>query len=374
MLIYTVIALVPLTGICSMAVDFGRVEAAKTELLAASDAAARAGAFQLSPGSNSSTNLTNATSTAATIFSGNSVDGHTLTLGSNGLTATVGSWSGGVFTAGSNASSNAVQITVSYTVPLIWGQVIGVNNCQVHETSVATATSGVPPYGVVGINSMLMNNPLTISSYNAQTGVYSQNAGVASNGTWTIGSGIAIDGNLYYNSSVSSAPTGGTVTGSRQTIPSGTSLTSLYPPVTTPSSATNEGNYNGGNLTLSAGSYSYTNFTLNASDTLTVSGKVQIYVNGNININGNVNVGGLPANCQIYNVSSSGINIGGSGEICAELYGPNSPVNFNTSGSLYGELIGSQISVGTSGSSAHIYIDTSSGIGGSGLTTVQMVK
>src|SRR5271156_2252966 len=90
MLIYTVIIMVPLTGLCSLAVDFGRVEAAKTELLAASDAAARAGAFQLSPGSNSSTNYPNSASPATTIFSECPVDGQTLTLGSNGNSATVG--------------------------------------------------------------------------------------------------------------------------------------------------------------------------------------------------------------------------------------------------------------------------------------------
>src|SRR6516225_8514882 len=73
LLVYAVIALVALIAIASLAVDYGRVQIAKTQLLATADAASRAAAEQLP-------DQTAATAKAIYIASQGTVDGSALTI------------------------------------------------------------------------------------------------------------------------------------------------------------------------------------------------------------------------------------------------------------------------------------------------------
>jgi uncharacterized membrane protein len=143
-LVYLAVTITVLVGFCSLAVDFGRVQAAKTELRSAADAAALSGAAGLSNG--------NAATYAIATAGQNNVDGTALVL--QNADVVTGTWSNGSFTAG-GASPNAVQVTAHRTsargtaIPLMFAQVIGRSSCDVNATSVAVATSN-PAGGIVG--------------------------------------------------------------------------------------------------------------------------------------------------------------------------------------------------------------------------------
>jgi Flp pilus assembly protein TadG len=142
-LIYVIIAMPIMCGFCSLAVDFGRAEVTKTELLRAADAAARYGALGLSLAGSSSTAL----SYAQIVASANTADGSTVTLQSSDVV--IGTWNSTTskFTAG-GSSPNAVQVTAQRTaargnpVSTMFASVIGFKTIDVHSTAIAMFTAG----------------------------------------------------------------------------------------------------------------------------------------------------------------------------------------------------------------------------------------
>ena len=131
-------------GFCSLAVDVGRVQVAKTQLTCASDAAARAGALYLGTGgSTSSTCRSNAAAAALA----NSCDGVAVVVSTSSTAheIDVGKWNAGTstFTTGSTPY-NAVRVQASRTatkgnaIPLFFESVIGLDFCDIHATSIAT--------------------------------------------------------------------------------------------------------------------------------------------------------------------------------------------------------------------------------------------
>jgi len=142
-LIYVIIALPIMCGFCSLAVDFGRAEVTKTELLRAADAAARYGAMGLSLANSSST----ATSYAQTVAAANTADGSSVVLQNSDVVT--GTWNSttSAFSAG-GSSPNAVQVTAQRTaargnaVATMFATVIGCRSIDVHSTAVAVFTAG----------------------------------------------------------------------------------------------------------------------------------------------------------------------------------------------------------------------------------------
>lgn len=140
-MVYVIIVMTAMVGFCSLAVDLGRVQAAKTELRAAVDSAARAAAATLPQGQST------AQAQAIAIAAANQVDGSTLVLTSSNIS--FGSWNPTthVFTSGGSYNGTttyqAVQITAGRTkangngIPLMFGIVIGMPTCNVTATSVA---------------------------------------------------------------------------------------------------------------------------------------------------------------------------------------------------------------------------------------------
>jgi Flp pilus assembly protein TadG len=148
-ILYVVVAMFTMMGICSLAVDFGRVVTAKTELRRAADAAARAACYDMSTGDS----LGGIRTTAETIANKNTVDGTPVVLVDTDIL--VGLWNGKTksFTADSNAMSKAnanassptyaaVQVSASRTkakgnpISLIFAQVLGAKTCDVHAVTV----------------------------------------------------------------------------------------------------------------------------------------------------------------------------------------------------------------------------------------------
>jgi Flp pilus assembly protein TadG len=141
-MIYVVVGMIAFFGFCSLAVDFGRVQTAKTELRRLADAAARAGAAALPQGTTAVQNA------AVAMVSGNEnrVDGASYTLSASSVQ--VGYWTAaaGFSTSaiGGLSAPNAVLIgnpntnnKITYNVPLMFAAMLGMSRCQVTATSVA---------------------------------------------------------------------------------------------------------------------------------------------------------------------------------------------------------------------------------------------
>jgi Flp pilus assembly protein TadG len=124
-ILYLAILMVTLVAVCSLAVDFGRYELCKTEMQRAVDNAARAGAFKLA------TSYTVALSTATSVSNANYLEART--IGSNGnVTVSVQllNWTNSstytVLVPATYNQANAVRVTMTYNVPLVFGAVIGI--------------------------------------------------------------------------------------------------------------------------------------------------------------------------------------------------------------------------------------------------------
>jgi Flp pilus assembly protein TadG len=148
-LIYIIVALVAMLGFCSFAVDLGRVQTAKTELRRAADAAARAGAANIPLGSTAVQNA------AIAMAAANKCDGSAVTITASNVQVGIWNTSTGTFSTSGTANNtntyNAVQITCLRTaangnpIPLLFGQILGANTCNVDATSVAALISTSAP-------------------------------------------------------------------------------------------------------------------------------------------------------------------------------------------------------------------------------------
>jgi hypothetical protein len=153
-MVYVLIAMLAMLGICSLAVDIGRVQVAKTGLRIAADAAARQAIYDLSAGSSTSTAIADAVAMAAN----NKCDGVAVSLNS-GTDVVVGRWntSTKTFSANSNPmgavspSMPAVQVYARRTsatnnpIPTIFAQALGIQNSSITATSVAALVSVTAP-------------------------------------------------------------------------------------------------------------------------------------------------------------------------------------------------------------------------------------
>ncbi|HEX4056462.1 MAG TPA: pilus assembly protein TadG-related protein [Tepidisphaeraceae bacterium] len=133
-MIYVIVGMIAMLGFVSLAVDLGRVQTSKTELRRACDAAARAGAAFIPNG------LSAVQSEAITLAASNKVNGTALTLNNSNVTM------GNVSVNG--VQCQAVTITVpagQIQIPLLFGSIIGMSNCDITATSVAALVASPTP-------------------------------------------------------------------------------------------------------------------------------------------------------------------------------------------------------------------------------------
>jgi Flp pilus assembly protein TadG len=385
-LVYTIIFLGALTGFVSLAVDYGRAEMDKTELRSAVDAAARYAVVGLQ--TNSATAISNAQAVAAQ----NTVDTGSLVLLSSDVV--VGTWASGTFSSG-GSSPNAVQVTGYRTaargtgVPLIWGQVFGVNTVNLTATSIATYTPASSGYGLFGMSSIGFSNGTSIDSYNATAGSYSSstatsNGNIGTNGSGTIVGGSTIKGNFSYGPSSSYAiNNGGSVTGTISQLSSDAS----YPTPSAGTYSTTNNNSsipasylsgtsftinNGNSYSMPAGTYYFTSFNVTGG-TLTMQGAVTIYLNGQMNYtNGAVinTYSTTPSNLTINGTSTGTISLAGGGQLYAHINAPQAPFAISNGGAFYGAVVAQSINITGGGG---IHYDESSGTGGGSTGTVSVV-
>jgi hypothetical protein len=144
-MLYTIISMVALTGICSLAVDVGHVQMVKSDMQACADATAR-GYMEYYQQYGQAT----ANSLGPLLYSAgyNPVDSN------SGVTPTVsatwGTWdtSSNTFMTSGGSGYTALKVTVSRTkanqnaVPLTWGAVIGDSSCDLSVTAIAATVGG----------------------------------------------------------------------------------------------------------------------------------------------------------------------------------------------------------------------------------------
>ena len=151
-LVYTMLTVIVLMAATSLAVDWGRVETAKTELQNATDAAVRYAVSGISDGTYS----TKAIAAAAN----NNVDGVPLTLLASDID--IGYWdtSARTFTA-NGTPQNAIRVSGHRTaargtgIPLLFAKAIGRNTCDINTTSIASMDG--MPYALISLGTVNMS-------------------------------------------------------------------------------------------------------------------------------------------------------------------------------------------------------------------------
>jgi hypothetical protein len=360
-LIYTTIASSAIIGFAAMAIDVGRLQAAKSDLQTAVDAAARHAATGIRDNSMQAKAIAAANE--------NRVDGALLSL--NASNVQVGKYDPAARTFTVNGTpTNAVRVRVTRAngigADTNLARVLGINRVNFDAESLAydntiSIVAATPPpstpsnptggiNGFVGMDWFNMNGPLTLRAWDSSTQAVTPAAAWAvarTRGPSNLNSGVNIQGELQTSSSVSM--NSATITRGVTSLPAGFGTGTYAMPTTPATGVTNMGNYNGpsgASQTFAAGKYYFDTFQVPSGKTVTFSGPVELYVNGSTNITGTViTSGNIPSNLKIFGVSGSGMDIGsGATALYAEIYAPNSPMNLNNR-TFYGSMIVKGVSV-----------------------------
>jgi Flp pilus assembly protein TadG len=192
-LIYATVAMVLFSGVCLLAVDWGRVQLTKTELQRTADGAARYAVTGVSDG----TSL----SKANWIGARNTADGTAVTFAAADVEP--GTWNSNSnnFSPG-GSSPNAVRVMARRTtgsgnpLSLAFGSILGVNTADV--TVHAVARLDVVGFGVVGLNYIKMGGNATDSYWSSGGPTLNNSGNIGSNGNITLSGSSSIHGNVYY--------------------------------------------------------------------------------------------------------------------------------------------------------------------------------
>jgi hypothetical protein len=400
--VYVAVLMVVVLGFASLGVDWAQVQLAKTQLLAASDAASRAAAANIVNG------VTSAQDAAVQYGGDNSVAGTAFVVNPTS-DIDFGTWSTTartftVLTGAARSSANAIRIWGRRTnakgnpIKLTFGPLIGASTIDMQVVSIAYEPPGTGGYGVVGLGSVLLQSGAAIKtdSYDAASGPYSSGSAgdygyVATNGGMNLNGTVTINTNIYMQSGQSLSANGSVSYGTRKALTS----TLVWPTPSAGSYATSNNNSsigmptNGANLNFSSGTLNIPsgNYYLNtfnvSGGTINISSGVTLYMNGDFSVSGGtINVSSdLPANFAVKMVTAAGVNISGGSNLYADIQAPTSPINISGTNNVYGRLIGSSLNV-SSGLSIHVdtSLPTVTGAstppagGGSGSGTIQLVQ
>jgi Flp pilus assembly protein TadG len=347
-LVYACIALVLFCACVSFAVDFGRVQLAKTEMRRNADAAARAAVAKLSNG------VTAAQDAAINVASLNKIDGVALTLDRTG-DIDFGTWdtSNKTFTpltGSSQSSANAVRVWARRTtatgnpVQLNFARALGKPTFDVETFAIAFS---MPQYGLVGLNSVTISGSGNTDSYNSNSSAYppvtsGHKGTIASNGSINLSGSSTVDGDVYLPAGKTPSKSGGsTIYGTTKVL--STSMT--YPTPTLPSSYINLGavNVSGGTYTVPGGDYYASSASFSGGTVIYLQGPVRLYVGGSFTMSGGSTLRtyqNKAANFQLYMLSSSAVNLTGQADFYGQIYAPLSAITQSGGADIYGSMIG----------------------------------
>jgi Flp pilus assembly protein TadG len=355
-LVWAMVVMVALCAIASFAVDYGRVQLAKTELLRAADAAARAAVASIAKG------VTAAQTAAISTASFNKCDGTPVTLIASDIELGIFDTSNGTFTPLSGpaaANANAARVTARRTaargnpIQLTWAKVVGRNTCDVHSLAIATIT---PPYpGYVGLDLSRMFNVTNFDSYNSANGPYvksqagSKGVLIGQNDLW-LHDNCTVHGEAHWG------PQGALTKDPGATVNPGPlsqrpwNLT--YPSVDFSGAKASNNNSlitkylsgtnfsmkdNSGTITYPGGVYYFTSFNVGKGNTILFSGPTTIYLDGSGTIEGNVSHISYRPYLLTLKVKG-GVHVM-AGCTYAYIYAPDGGVHHHNTGQTFGSVI-----------------------------------
>jgi hypothetical protein len=346
-LVWGAVYLIAFAAFCSLAVDFGRVQLAKTELLKATEAAARAAAADLANGTTSATN------TAISVAAQNSVDGTPLVLQAGDIQCGYYDSTTNTFTT-STATYNAVKINAKRIksrgtgVSLTWGKVIGADNCDVTASAMATYSSKIP-YGIIGYTSITVNKNMFAASYdstvttNPSTSVYYTNCLLESNGAIAdTNNGDQVKGTIAYGPSGSADPT---IARTTTTVLSSNLVKPTMPtftPVTNPGSiAANISGVHDVTYSMPGGTYYFTGINTGNNCVANFSGPAVVYMDGDWTQNDGtqwIAYNNDPNNLIIYVNSGNTVTFHNNSIIVARIVAPDAALVVNDTFELDGSM------------------------------------
>lgn len=375
--------MVALLLVGSLAVDWGRLQLAKTELSTAVDAAGRAAVAYLP------SDTAGARTAAISLAAQHTVDGTPLVLQSGDIV--FGKWNATTQTLDtSSPTPDAVRIIARRTtsrgtaIGAVLARAGGISSFDLTRTAIVQGSSSAS-YGLVGLDTFNIQNSSKTGNINTATGDKDVGTGgtsgsIASNGNWNIGSNVSIGGYIYYNTA--SAPPGSNYNLGKikmstpiptPATPSAGSYTTSNsnPTIGQPTTNANVNISSGSDLVLPGGNYVFNSLNISGR-TVDFTGPATIWMYGNFSAN-NCRIRAFQersTNLRINFCVASGFNLN-STDVIGVVNAPTTPANINNGSKLYGSIFAKQMSVDNS----ELYFDTQLGANGgsttSGSTLVQ---
>ncbi len=362
-IIYLMVVVTVLAGFISFAVDYGRVQLVKTELLAAADAAAPYAARGIENG----TYLSKAIDAA----NDNSADGSPVVL--TAADVRLGNWDETLVPKFSTARTptNAVEITARRAVargnpvPLLFASLLGFRSCDVHAVSIAMIEPGIVS-GFIGLHGFAVKNNLFSASYDSSVnpnpsqtnyrlkGMLGSNTSITAKNNETVGQ-VVLGPDGTTNLSLTAPPIV-----LKEPIPAPASDFSEAPAVN-PAGTPKNLNVSG-TMSLPGGSYTFTSITLGNNAKLTFLGPATVYIDGNVTFSQNGEIAAyqnIPASLKIRQ-RGAGTNFGGpnanSVNLIADIEAPQTAFAAKNNATIQGRAIFDSINVKNN---AEFYYDES---------------
>jgi Flp pilus assembly protein TadG len=387
-IIYLGIVIPAVIALASFAVDYARVQIAKSQLRLTVDAAARAGAASIPSG------VTSAQNSVVAVAASNNCDGAPVSIDSN-LDIDFGTWSENartftVLSGVSRANANALRVfgrrtaARSNPIPLTFGPIVGAQNCNVTVSCIAMYSQTPATYGVIALSKFDIKG--NVDSYDSGNGQWTavsatSNGSVACNTDIKMGGTSVIHGDAHYGTGY--MVNGGSVTGSASAL----STPVTAPAATAGNAATSNddanlpGGYfngtdfvmNGGSCTLPAGTYYIGKFTLNSGAVVNITAPTTIYVNGAMAMTGaaQLNANGRPQDLKLTILGSNGLAMSGTTWMNAIVYAPGTKVAMSNTATICGAIVCDEIK--DSGSS-QFHVDEALHLGSTPNPKVTLVK
>lgn len=288
-------------------------------------------------------------------------------IGGDGIGNSEGSMSGGDYRVTIDPAFGAGS---SYRL-----SVLGEYGGSSQGIELVVASGGSLPFGLFGRTSLVMGGNASIDSYDASAGTYASQV---------VGTHAGNNGSMGSNSDIIAS--GGLVHGNAtpgpafQVLGDPTNVTGSTAPALEPyefeeynynPSVASSGTYTGTHM-LSNGSFRYDELKLVGNHTLTLSGDVDLYVDGSIAIGGNsqivvlsganvnvhhgsdtikiagtgiVNQSALPSNLTIFSATTDEVKVTGTSDFYGLLYAPDAEFRVQGTSNWFGAVIADRVSL-----------------------------
>jgi hypothetical protein len=362
-LIYLTVIVAVLFAFASLAVDFGRVQIARSQLQTVVDSSARYSAQAIAAGADAVLDRCNTTAADNTIV------GQTISFNSGNVQ--LGTWdlSKRSFTPGGQPA-NAVKVTQTFPVPLLLGPAINIQSCDVRASAVAYYV----PMGFMALNLVDFKNNTFVGGYDS-TKIKTPTPGTATQDGHLYANGqIGGKNNGKVNGNIILGPNGSLITGFNWDI-SGT-VSHVPQPIPAPavpgwSPTGNPGGtpqafvYNS-SAPMPGGTYYFSKLVVNHD--MAFLAPATFIVNGDVTVTSDVTAYNLdPNNLTIYQLGT-GNKFQANGSIYAKIISPGNDFETKNNLKLYGAAVFNTITVKNN---SEFYFDESASATSGQLAIVQ---